>query len=480
MEFETVIGLEVHVQLSTKSKIFCNASAAYGGEPNEYIDPVTLGLPGALPVGNKKVVEYAIMMGLATHCEIRRFNRFARKHYFYPDLPKGYQISQFDEPICERGHVDFYMDGTKRTVGLKRIHMEEDAGKNLHDSRTTSSLVDLNRAGVPLLEVVSEPEIHSPAEAAAYLKAVRQLVRYLGISDGNMEEGSLRCDANISLRPVGELKFGTRTEIKNLNSFKFVERALEYEIARQSAILKAGNKVVQETLLFDSENGSTRPMRSKEESADYRYFPDPDLPPVVVEESWVQEVKGRLPRLPAEWATELVNEYGLSLYDATVLTTERAFVEFYHQVVASCGNAKAACNWVTSEFFGALNKAGLELEDSPVKATELGELIKLVENDTISGKMAKSVFEEMFATGKAPGVIVEEKGLKQLSNDDEILAIVRKEFDSNPTQLAGYLGGNERLHGFFVGQVMKSTGGSANPKKVNDLIRQEAAARKGS
>ncbi|MEN9844921.1 MAG: Aspartyl/glutamyl-tRNA(Asn/Gln) amidotransferase subunit [Pseudomonadota bacterium] len=479
MEFETVIGLEVHVQLSTKSKIFCNASAAYGGEPNEYIDPVTLGLPGALPVGNKRVVEYAIMMGLATHCEIRRFNRFARKHYFYPDLPKGYQISQFDEPICERGHIDFYMDGTKRTVGLKRIHMEEDAGKNLHDSRTSSSLVDLNRAGVPLLEVVSEPEIHSPAEAAAYLRAIRQLVRYLGVSDGNMEEGSLRCDANISLRPVGELKFGTRTEIKNLNSFKFVERALEYEIARQTAILKAGNQVVQQTLLFDSENGSTRPMRSKEESADYRYFPDPDLPPVVVEESWVQEVKGRLPRLPAEWATELVNEYGLSLYDATVLTSERAFVEFYHEVVATCGNAKAACNWVTSEFFGALNKAGLEIEQSPVSAQGLGELIKLVEDDVISGKMAKSVFEEMFETGKAPGAIVNEKGLKQLSNDDDILAVIRKEFDANPGQLAGYLGGNDRLHGFFVGQVMKATGGSANPKKVNDLIRQEAAARKG-
>jgi aspartyl-tRNA(Asn)/glutamyl-tRNA(Gln) amidotransferase subunit B len=479
MEFETVIGLEVHVQLSTNSKIFCNASAAYGGEPNQYIDPVTLGLPGALPVGNKKVVEYAIMMGLATHCEIRRFNRFARKHYFYPDLPKGYQISQFDEPICERGHVDFYMDGTKRTVGLKRIHMEEDAGKNMHDSRTSSSLVDLNRAGVPLLEVVSEPEIHSPAEAAAYLKAIRQLVRYLGVSDGNMEEGSLRCDANISLRPVGELKFGTRTEIKNLNSFKFVERALEYEIARQTAVLKAGNKVIQQTLLFDSENGTTRPMRSKEECADYRYFPDPDLPPVVVEESWVQEVKGRLPRLPAEWAAELVNEYGLSLYDATVLTTERAFVEFYHQVVATSGNAKSACNWVTSEFFGALNKEGLEIAQSPVSATNLGELIKLVENETISGKMAKSVFEEMFATGKAPGVIVSEKGLKQMSNDEEILAVVRKEFDANPGQLAGYIGGNDRLHGFFVGLVMKATGGSANPKKVNDLIRQEAAARKG-
>lgn len=480
MEFETVIGLEVHVQLSTKSKIFCNASAAYGGEPNEYIDPVTLGLPGALPVTNRKVVEYAIMMGLATHCEIRRFNRFARKHYFYPDLPKGYQISQFDEPICERGHVDFYMDGTKKTVGLKRIHMEEDAGKNLHDSRTGSSLVDLNRAGVPLLEIVSEPEIRSPAEAAAYLRSIRQLVRYLDISDGNMEEGSLRCDANISLRPVGELKFGTRTEIKNLNSFKFVERALEYEIARQYAILKAGNKVVQETLLFDSGNGTTRPMRSKEESADYRYFPDPDLPPVIVEESWVQEVRGKLPRLPAEWANELVSEYGLSMYDATVLTTERAFVEFYHQVVATCGNAKAACNWVTSEFFGALNKAGLDISESPVKATELGQLIKLVDDETISGKMAKSVFEEMFASGRTANEIVNDKGLKQLSNDSDILAVVRKEFDSNPEQLAGYLGGNDRLHGFFVGQVMKATGGSANPKKVNDLIRQEAAARKGS
>jgi aspartyl-tRNA(Asn)/glutamyl-tRNA(Gln) amidotransferase subunit B len=306
------------------------------------------------------------------------------------------------------------------------------------------------------------------------------MVRYLGISDGNMEEGSLRCDANISLRPVGELKFGTRTEIKNLNSFKFVERALEYEIARQYALLKAGNKVVQETLLFDSENGTTRPMRSKEESADYRYFPDPDLPPVVVEESWVQEVKGRLPRLPAEWANELVAEHGLSMYDATVLTGERAFVEFYHQVVAACGNSKAACNWVTSEFFGALNKAGLDISQTPVPAAALGELIKLVDNETISGKMAKSVFEEMFASGKTAQEIVNEKGLKQLSNDDEILAIIRKEFDTNPGQLAGYLGGNDRLHGFFVGQVMKATNGSANPKKVNDLIRQEAAARKGS
>jgi aspartyl-tRNA(Asn)/glutamyl-tRNA(Gln) amidotransferase subunit B len=480
MDYETVIGLEVHVQLSTNSKIFSSASAAYGGEPNEYIDPVTLGLPGALPVTNKRVVEFAIMMGLATNCEIRRFNRFARKHYFYPDLPKGYQISQFDEPICERGHVEFYMGDTKRTVGLKRIHMEEDAGKNMHDSRTASSLVDLNRAGVPLLEVVSEPEIRSPAEASAYLKTIRQLVRYLGVSDGNMEEGSLRCDANISLRPVGQLKFGTRTEIKNLNSFKFVERALEYEIARQLSILKAGQQVIQQTLLFDSANGTTRPLRSKEESSDYRYFPDPDLPPVVVEESWVREVRSKLPKLPAQWTNDLVAEYGLSLYDATVLTGERASAEYFYAVVEACRNAKAACNWVTSELFGLLNKDGLSIEQSPISAASLGQLIKLIDDETISGKMAKSVFEEMFATGKDPLTIVSEKGLKQISNDEDILKVVRAEFDANPTQLAGFLGGNERLLGFFVGQVMKSTGGSANPKKVNELIRQEAERRKSS
>lgn len=479
MEYETVIGLEVHVQLSTQSKMFCSASASYGGEPNEYIDPVTLGLPGALPVANKRAVEFAIMMGLATNSEIRRFNRFARKHYFYPDLPKGYQISQFDEPICERGQIEFYMGDTKRVIGLKRIHMEEDAGKNMHDSRTASSLVDLNRAGVPLLEVVSEPEIRSPAEAAAYLKSVRQLVRYLGISDGNMEEGSLRCDANISLRPVGQLKFGTRTEIKNLNSFKFVERALEYEIARQTSVLKSGEEVIQQTLLFDSTNGTTRPMRSKEESSDYRYFPDPDLPPVVVEESWVQKVKGDLPKLPSQWCNELIADFGLSFYDATVLTTERVDVEYYQDVARVCNNPKAACNWVTSELFGALNKANLTTPESPVKASDLGQLISMIDNEEISGKMAKSVFEEMFATGKSPASIVEAKGLKQLSNDDQILAIVRREFDANAGQLAAYLGGNDRLHGFFVGQIMKATNGNANPKKVNDLIKQEAEARKG-
>jgi len=479
MEFETVIGLEAHVQLSTTSKIFSGASAAFGGEPNEYVDPITLGLPGCLPVLNKKVVEYAIMLGLATHCEIRRYNRFARKHYFYPDLPKGYQISQYDEPICERGHLDVTVGDTTRTIGIKRIHMEEDAGKNMHDARTGSSLVDLNRAGVPLLEVVSEPDIRTPAEAAAYLKSLRQLVRYLGISDGNMEEGSLRCDANISLRPVGSLKFGTRTEIKNINSFKFVERALEYEIARQMALLKSGKAIVQETLLFDSATGVTKSMRSKEESSDYRYFPDPDLPPVIVEESWVEGVRKKMPQLPAQLQEILVRDFGLSAYDAQVLTLERNYVEYFFLVQERCKNAKLACNWVTSELFGVLNKNGLSIEESPVSAENLGELLKLIEEEVISGKMAKGVFEEMFATGKKPSVIVEEKGLKQITNEDEINKAVLSVIEKNAEQFQSFLDGNEKAIGFFVGQVMKLTGGSANPKKVNEAIRAEAEKRRG-
>jgi aspartyl-tRNA(Asn)/glutamyl-tRNA(Gln) amidotransferase subunit B len=479
MEFETVIGLETHVQLSTRSKIFCGSSAAYGGEPNEFIDPVTLGLPGCLPVVNRMVVEYAIMMGLATHCEIRRFNRFARKHYFYPDLPKGYQISQYDEPICERGHLEITIGDTVRTIGITRIHMEEDAGKNLHDARTGRSLIDLNRAGVPLLEIVSEPDIRTPAEAAAYMRAVRQIVRYLGISDGNLEEGSLRCDANISLRPVGTMKFGTRTEIKNLNSFKFVERALEYEVARQLAILKSGREVVQETLLFDSTTGATRSMRGKEESSDYRYFPDPDLPPVIVEESWIESIRVRMPKLPSEVQHELVQAYGLSTYDASVLTAERSSVDYFLKVHEKCGNAKLASNWITSELFGALNKAGLSIEESPVASDDLGTLLHLIETEVISGKMAKSVFEEMWTSGKSPTLIVEEKGLKQITNDDEITAIVQSVLDNHPTQLASYLEGNERLLPFFVGQVMKATKGSANPKKVNDILLNELKNRKG-
>jgi aspartyl-tRNA(Asn)/glutamyl-tRNA(Gln) amidotransferase subunit B len=478
MEFETVIGLEAHVQLATKSKIFCGSSAAFGGEPNEFVDPVTLGLPGSLPVVNKSAIEFAIMLGLAMNCEIRKFNRFARKHYFYPDLPKGYQISQYEEPICERGHIEVTLNDALRTIGIKRIHMEEDAGKNIHDTRTQSSLIDLNRAGVPLLEVVSEPDIRSPAEAAAYLRTLRQIVRYLGISDGNMEEGSLRCDANISLRPVGQVAFGTRTEIKNLNSFRFVERALEYEIARQASLLKNGKSIVQETLLFDSETGVTKSLRSKEEASDYRYFPDPDLPPLVVEESWIRDVRTRMPQLPSERVKMFVEVFGLSRYDAGVLTAEQSHADFFEEVFKVCGNAKAACNWVTSELFGVLNKAGKDLSQSPIGPTSLGELIKLIDEDVISGKMAKTVFEEMFASGRSPKVIVEEKGLQQITSADAITAVVRDVFEKNPSQAAEFVGGNVRLHGFFVGQVMKATGGTANPKKVNELIARELEERK--
>ncbi len=473
MEFETVIGLEVHVQLSTQSKIFSSSSAAFGAEPNVHIDPVTLGLPGCLPVLNKKVVEYAIMLGLATNCEIRRFSRFARKHYFYPDLPKGYQISQYEEPICERGSIEIHDGEASRSIGITRIHMEEDAGKNIHDAKLRASLVDLNRAGVPLLEVVSEPDIRSPHEATAYLRALRQIVRYLGISDGNMEEGSLRCDANISLRPRGELKFGTRTEIKNLNSFRFVEKALEYEVARQLKILRSGRDVVQETRLFDSDSGSTHAMRSKEESADYRYMPDPDLPPLLIEESWIREVAARMPKLPETRFREFVEVCGLSPYDAGVLTAERETADYFEEAFRVSGNAKAACNWITTELFGRLNKESLSIVQAPVGAAALGRLIKLVDDGEINGKMAKSVFEEMFKTGSSPEDVIRRQGLRQITDEGEILALVREVFKQNRHQVQEYLQGNERVLGYLVGQVMKLTAGSANPKTVNATIRAE-------
>lgn len=500
IEYESVIGLEVHVQLSTRTKIFCASSTVFAADPNQHIDPVTLGLPGSLPVLNKAVVDSAILMGLATSCEIRRSNRFARKHYFYPDLPKGYQISQFEEPICERGSIAVHFHDPRatasgeqrgvsgvvsttkeatRVIGIKRIHMEEDAGKNIHDSHSNSSLIDLNRAGVPLLEIVSDPDLRTPAEAAAYLKAVRQLVRFLGVSDGNMEEGSLRCDANVSLRPVGEMKFGTRTEIKNLNSFKFVERALEYEIARQLSLIRSGKQVIQETMLFDSATGATRSMRSKEESSDYRYLPDPDLPPLFIQESWIEEVRSRMPKLPAQAQRELTESFGLSGYDASVLTEDRDTLEYFYEVLEVGGNARAACNWVTTELFGVLNKNGLSLSQSPIKARSLGQLVKLLEAEEINGKMAKSVFEEMFASGKDADTIVKEKGLRQITSDTEIRSLVERVMGSFGAQLAEYVGGNDRLHGFFVGEVMKASAGAANPKKVNEAILSVVRAKRG-
>ena len=479
MEYEAVIGLEVHLQLATHSKIFCGASTAFGAEPNELVDPLTLGLPGSLPVLNRTVVEFAIMLGLAMNCEIRRENRFARKHYFYPDLPKGYQISQYEEPICERGSIEVRMEDRSRSIGIRRIHMEEDAGKNIHDSRTGASLVDLNRAGVPLLEIVSEADLRTPAEASAYLKTVRQIARYLRVSDGNMEEGSLRCDANISLRPLGQLEFGTRAEVKNMNSFKFVELALEYEIARQYKILKDGGKVQQETRLFDSAAGVTRSMRSKEESADYRYFPDPDLPPLVIEPRWIEEIRGRMPKLPSKLMKEFVELYGLSEYDAGVLTAERSYVEYFEEVFGVCSNAKAACNWVTSELFGALKKSGTDFEKTPVSANNLGKLIKLVDTDEISGKMAKTVFEEMLASGKAPEAIIAEKGLRQITDPAQIGQVVDQIFAANPSQLAEFKGGNDRLQAFFVGQTMKATKGTANPGLVNQIIAEKIGKLRG-
>lgn len=471
--YEIVIGLEVHAQLNTNSKIFCPASATFGGDPNSHVDPVTFGLPGALPVLNRRVVDYAIMLGLALNCNIRNHNRFARKHYFYPDLPKGYQISQYEEPICEQGSLKIKHENADRLIGITRIHMEEDAGKNIHDMRTQASLVDLNRAGVPLLEIVTEPDLRTPSEAATFLKNLRQILRFLGISDGNMEEGSMRCDANISLRPAGSMKYGTRAEIKNINSFKFVEKALHYEAARQLKILKEGGTVIQETRLFDSTTETTRSMRGKEGSADYRYFPDPDLPPLYIDEAWIQDSKNNLPKLPEQIRQELTGVLGLSEYDAEIIAAEKEFVDYYYALFDNCKNAKAACNWMTSELFGQLNKNALTLSDCKIKPQDLGALIKLIDNQTISGKIAKDVFEVMFKDGTDPEKIIADKGLKQITSAEDLRPIVQKTIASCADQVKEYLSGNDRLFGFFVGQAMKATQGKGNPKLINDLIKEE-------
>jgi aspartyl-tRNA(Asn)/glutamyl-tRNA(Gln) amidotransferase subunit B len=458
--------------------MFSASSASFGGEPNVNIDPVTLGLPGSLPVANRLAIEFGIMLGLATNCKIRNFNRFARKHYFYPDLPKGYQISQFDEPLCEWGNVIIDIGGQKRTIGLERIHLEEDAGKNIHEAKLGASLIDLNRAGVPLLEVVSKPDLRSPEEAGAFLKALRQIVRFLGISDGNMEEGSLRCDANISLRPLGCTELGTRAEIKNINSFRFVEKALEYEIARQSSIIRSGERVVQETRLFDTSSGTTKTMRSKEESAEYRYFPDPDLPPVVVDSQWIEEIRSKMPKLPDQCRDELIGELGLSSYDADVLCAEPANLAYFREVLSECNNPKLSSNWITSELFAVLNKESISIEESPISAKYLGELLTLITKDILSGKMAKAVFEEVLSTGRSPSSIVKEKGLRQITGEDEISVIIEEVLSKHSGHVVDYLNGQERLFGFFVGQTMKATGGNADPKKVNEILKKALLARK--
>jgi aspartyl-tRNA(Asn)/glutamyl-tRNA(Gln) amidotransferase subunit B len=474
MDFETVIGLEVHAQLKTKSKIFCGCSTAFGAPPNTNTCPVCLGMPGVLPVLNKKVVEYTIKMALATHCTITSPNRFARKNYFYPDLPKGYQISQFELPIAEHGWLDIEDRGRKNRIGITRIHMEEDAGKLVHDGRKPMSYIDLNRTGVPLMEIVSEPDIRSPEAATAYLKKLHAILRYLDICDGNMEEGSFRCDANISLRPVGREEFGTRTELKNMNSFRNVQRALEFEIRRQRDILLDGGKVVQETLLWDADRNVTNSMRGKEEAHDYRYFPDPDLIPVVIDEDWIENTRKSLPELPDERRQRFISALGLPEYDAEVLTSSKELADYFEAALEVYPQAKKLSNWMMTELMRELKgEDSIDIEGCPITPQNLGALLAMIDRGTISGKIAKAVFTDMLASGKDAETLVKEKNLLQVSDEGELLAIVREIIAANPEQVAEYRGGKTKLMGYFVGQLMQKTKGRANPGLANQLFSQE-------
>ena len=474
MDFEPVIGLEVHAQLKTKSKIFCGCSTAFGAPPNTNTCQVCLGMPGVLPVLNRKVVEYTIKMALATHCTITSPNRFARKNYFYPDLPKGYQISQFELPIAEHGWLEIEDDGRTKRIGITRIHMEEDAGKLIHDVRKPVSYIDLNRTGVPLMEIVSEPDIRSPEEATAYLKKLHAILRYLDICDGNMQEGSFRCDANISLRPAGQEKFGTRTELKNMNSFRNVQRALEYEIRRQRDILLDGGKVVQETLLWDADRNVTNSMRGKEEAHDYRYFPDPDLIPVIIDEEWIENTRKNLPELPDERRLRFISALGLPEYDAEVLTSSKDLADYFEAAVAVYPQAKKLSNWMMTELMRELKgEDSIDIGGCPITPQNLGALLTMIDKGTISGKIAKAVFMDMLASGKDAETLVREKNLVQVSDQDELRTIVREIIAANPEQAADYRGGKTKLMGYFVGQLMQKTKGRANPKIANQLFSEE-------
>ncbi len=470
MEFETVIGLEIHAQLKTKSKIFCGCSTEFGAPPNTHTCEVCLGMPGVLPVLNRKVVEYSIKMGLATGSDINRFNQFARKNYFYPDLPKGYQTSQFDLPIVEHGNVEIEVDGKKKEIGITRMHMEEDAGKLIHDENEPVSYVDLNRTGTPLLEIVSEPDMRSPEEAYAYLKKLHAILRYLDICDGNMQEGSFRCDANISLRPVGQEELGTRTELKNMNSFRNVQNALEYEVRRQRDLLLDGEKVVQETLLWDPDKNRTESMRGKEDAHDYRYFPCPDLIPVEIEDAWIDEIRATLPELPDERKERFVSAYELPEYDAAILTGSRELADYFETAAKHCSSAKKVSNWIMTELMRELK--GEDISTCRVTPESLGAMMSMIEKGTISGKIAKTVFLEMMETGKDPEVVVKEKNLVQVSDEGELLAIVEEIVAANPSQAEEFRGGKAKLMGFFVGQLMKKTKGKANPKLANELFNK--------
>jgi aspartyl-tRNA(Asn)/glutamyl-tRNA(Gln) amidotransferase subunit B len=475
MEYEPVIGLEVHAQLLTDAKIFCGCSAKFGADPNTHTCPICLGMPGVLPVLNRKVVEYMMKMALATHCRINPECNFARKNYFYPDLPKGYQISQYAAPPAEHGWVEVENSGDKKRIGITRIHMEEDAGKLLHAEHAPVSHVDLNRTGVPLIEIVSEPDIRSAEEAAAYLRRLHEILVYLEICDGNMEEGSFRCDANVSLRPRGAEAFGTRTELKNMNSFRNVQRAIEYEIKRQQYVLDGGGEVVQETRLWDDTAGVTHSMRSKEEAHDYRYFPDPDLVPIVIDDAWVAAVQATLPELPLEKRERFAQEYGLSAYDAGVLTASRAFADYYEEVVRLSGEPKIAANWVMGDVLKSLNEDKRAIRDCPITPQALAALITLIQAGTISGKMAKDICDEMYRTGDPPEKIIKEKGLVQITDAFALAETIQRILANNTAQVAQYRAGKEKVFGFFVGQVMKATQGKANPQIINDLLKKMLA-----
>ena len=475
MQWETVIGLEIHVQLATNSKIFSAASTAYGAEPNTQACAVDLGLPGVLPVLNKEAVRMAAMFGLAVGANVAERSVFARKNYFYPDSPKGYQISQFELPIVEHGTLEIVLgDGERKTIGITRAHLEEDAGKSLHEEFPDSTGIDLNRCGTPLIEIVSEPDMRSAEEAVAYMKKIHSIVRYLGISDGNMQEGSFRCDANVSMRPKGQEEFGTRTETKNLNSFRFVERAIHYEIERQIDVLEDGGKIVQETRLYDANKDETRSMRSKEEANDYRYFPDPDLLPVVIEPEFIANLKKQLPELPAAKTARFKDEYDLSDYDAENLVISKETAEYF-EAAAKSSNAKAklVANWVLGDISAALHQDDIDITISPVSASMLASLLDRIADSTISSKIAKEVFQAMWAGEGAVDEIIEAKGLKQITDSGEIEALVEQVVNDNPGQVEQYKSGKDKVFGFFVGQVMKLSKGKANPQQVNDLLKDK-------
>jgi aspartyl-tRNA(Asn)/glutamyl-tRNA(Gln) amidotransferase subunit B len=475
MEYEAVIGLEVHAQLLTGSKIFCGCSTQFGAAPNSHTCPVCTGSPGSLPVLNQKVVEFTLRAALATQCQIAPHSQFARKNYFYPDLPKGYQISQYERPLALDGHIEIQADGAKKRIGIIRIHMEEDAGKLIHDvssDRGSHSYVDFNRTGVPLIEIVSAPDMRTPEEASAYLRKLRAILMFLDICDGNMEEGSFRCDANISLRPKGQQAFGVKTELKNMNSFRNVQKALDFEIRRQTALLDQGGSVIQETRLWDAAKGVTVSMRGKEEAHDYRYFPDPDLVPLKIDEAWIQQIRASLPELPEPKKMRFIRDFGIPEYDAEIMTTSKALADYFEACLGHGVKPKMASNWIMSELLRELKRDEREVEECPVPALHLAEMIRMIDEGVISGKIAKSVFEEMYRTGRRAQEIIEEKGWVQVKDSGEIEKIIDQVLAAHPKEVEAYRQGKEKVFGFFVGQVMKATQGKANPQLVNELLKK--------